>query len=85
LIEESIGLQIKARVFPEVWKSEFRVQSDVGMTRGQVDNDNNSQSQDLNILNNIHEWSLIRSQGTALVRDIGSVRGNTVLCPITLM
>jgi len=25
LIEESIEFQIKARVFPEVWKSQFRI------------------------------------------------------------
>ena len=29
------------------------------MTRGQVDNENNNQSQDLNISNNIHDKNLI--------------------------
>ena len=37
----------------------MEVQSDVRVTRGQVDNENNNQSQDSNILNNIHGRSLI--------------------------
>ena len=37
----------------------MEVQSDVGVTRGPVDNENNNQSQDSNILNNIHDGSLI--------------------------
>jgi len=56
----------------------LEVQSDIGVTRGQVDNEKNSQSQDSNISNNIHEWSLITESGNrALVRDIEDVRGNT--------
>ena len=37
----------------------LEVQSDVRVTRGQVDNENNNQSQDSNILNNIHDKSPI--------------------------
>jgi len=37
--------------------------SDVGMTRGRVDNENNSQSQYSNILNNIQSEVLYMSQG----------------------
>jgi len=48
------------------------------VTRGQVDIENNSQSQDLNILNNTHGGSVIYGSGSrALVQDIGSVKGNT--------
>jgi len=44
------------------WKfgnQSLEVQSDFRVTRGQVDNENNNQSQDSNILNNMHEWNLI--------------------------
>ena len=58
-IEESIEFQIKLEYFWKFrnWSSE--VPSDVGVTRDQLDNENNNQSQDSNILNNIHEQSLI--------------------------
>ena len=56
----SIELRIKLELFSivseiRIW--EFRVMSE--MTRGQVDNENNSQSQYSNILNNTQSESLI--------------------------
>ena len=43
-MEESIGFQIKASVFLKFGNQSSEVQSDVRVTRGRVDNENNSQS-----------------------------------------
>ena len=59
IIEESLGFRLKPEYFQKYGNQSLEVQSDVGVTRGQVDSENNSQSQDLNILNNIHGESLI--------------------------
>jgi len=58
-IEESIEIITKLEYFWKFRNQSSQVQSDVRETRGQVDNENNSQSQYLNILNNIHGGSLI--------------------------
>jgi len=64
LIEESVEFIIKLEYFWKFGNWSLEVQSDVRVTRGQVDNENNTQSQDLNISNK-HTWqeSYIWCQG----------------------
>jgi len=69
LIERSVELRIKLELFPICGNQimEVRVMSEV--TRGQVDNENNSQSQYSNILNNIQSEGLIYKSESIAIRN----------------
>ena len=56
LIEVSVGSRLKLECSQKFRNWSLEVQDDVGMTRGPVENENNNQSQDLNILNIIFNF-----------------------------
>jgi len=63
--------EIRSQRYPDRWESDYRSWMDVGSKthRGQVDNENNSQSQYLNILNNIQSLGLIYESESIAIRN----------------